>query len=99
MKKEYTTTVETLSISGVSGPYRVYPFRTYGLSGPLNRLNSILSLLHPLDRYRTPSAIGSAIGRPPYLALSRIQTQVGVLNRLVLNRLGAQPCDGGAIAS
>ena len=37
------------------------------LSGPLNRLNAILSLLHPLGRYRTPSAIGSAIGR----ALSR----------------------------
>ena len=34
------------------------------LSGPLNRLNAILSLLHPLDRYRAPSAIGSAIGRP-----------------------------------
>ena len=34
------------------------------LSGPLNRLNAILSLLHPLDRYRTPSAIGSVIGRP-----------------------------------
>ena len=34
------------------------------LSGPLNRLNAILSLLQPLDRYRTPSAIGSAIGRP-----------------------------------
>ena len=32
--------------------------------GPLNRLNAILSLLHPLDCYRTPSAIGSAIGRP-----------------------------------
>ena len=26
-------------------------------SGPLNRLNAILSLLHPLDRYRTPAAI------------------------------------------
>ena len=57
-----------------------------GLSGPLNRLNALLSLLHPLDRYRTPSAIGSAIGRR-YLALSRIQTQVGVLDGLVLNRL------------
>ena len=56
------------------------------LSGPLNRLNAILSLLHPLDRYRKPSAIGSAIGRP-YLALSRIKMKVGVLNRLVLNRL------------
>ena len=52
----------------------------FQLSGPLNRLNAILSLLQPLDRYRTHSAIGSAIGRP-YLALSRIQTQVGVLNR------------------
>ena len=58
--------------------------RIYILSGPLNRLNAILSLLQPLDRYRTPSAIGSAIGK----ALSRIHAQVGVLNRLVLNRLG-----------
>ena len=55
-------------------------------SGPLNRLNAMLSLLQPLDRYRTPSAIESANGRP-YLALARIHTQVGVLNRLVLNRL------------
>ena len=39
-------------------------FGLLGLSGPLNRLNAILSLLHPLDRYRTPSAIGNAIGRP-----------------------------------
>ena len=31
------------------------------LSGPLNRLNAVLYLLHPLDRFRTPSAIGSAI--------------------------------------
>ena len=57
------------------------------LSGPLNRLNVIQFLLHPLDRYATPSAIGSVIGRP-YLALPRIHTQVGVLNHLVLNRLG-----------
>ena len=34
------------------------------LSGPLNRLNAILSLLHAFDRYSTPSAIGGAIGRP-----------------------------------
>ena len=54
------------------------------ISGPLGRANATLSLLQPLDLYRTPSAIGSAIGRP----LSRIQTHVGVLNRLVLNRLG-----------
>ena len=41
------------------------------LSGPLNRLNAIVSLLHPFDHYRTLSAIGNAIGRPhisPYLA-------------------------------
>ena len=57
---------------------------TQTLVGPLNRLNAILSLLQRLDRYRTPSAIGSAIGRP----LSRLPAQVGVLNRLVLNRLG-----------
>ena len=57
------------------------------LSGPLNRLNAILSLLQPLDCYRAPSAIGSAIGSP-YLALSRFRAQLGVLNRLVLNRLG-----------
>ena len=54
-------------------------------SGPLNRLNAIISLLQPLDRYRAPSAIGSAIGRP-YLALSRFHAQVKALNRLVLNR-------------
>ena len=36
--------------------------RPGALSGPLNRLNAILSLLHSLDRCRTPSAIGSAIG-------------------------------------
>ena len=57
------------------------------LSGPLNRLNAILSLLHPLDRYRTPSVIVSAVRRP-YLALSRIHAEVGLLNRLVLNCLG-----------
>ena len=55
------------------------------LSGPLDRLNAILSLLQPLDRYRAPSAIGTAIGRHD-LALSRFHAQVGALNRLVLNR-------------
>ena len=58
-------------------------------SGPPNRLNAILSLLRLLDRYRTPSAIGRAVRLGgPYLALSRTPTQVGVLSRLVLNRLG-----------
>ena len=41
---------------------------SYILGGPLSCLNAILSLLHPLDRYRNHSAIGIAIGRP-YLAL------------------------------
>ena len=58
------------------------------LSGPLHRLNAILSLLQPLDRYRAPSAIGSAIGRPLSRPISHPNAQVGVLNRLVLNRLG-----------
>ena len=67
------------------------------LSGPLNRLNAILSLLHPLNRKGTLSAMGSAIGSP-YLALSRIHTQVAVFNRLVPNRL-QEPRDSGAIVS
>ena len=58
------------------------------LSASLNRLNAILSLLQHPDRYRTLSAMGSAIGRP-YLALSRIPTQAGVLNCLVLKRSGS----------
>ena len=51
-------------------------------------------MLRPLDRYRTPSAMGSAIGRH-YLVLARIsphthtQRVVGVLNRLALNHLGS----------
>ena len=61
------------------------------LSGPLNRLNAILSLLQPLDRYRTP------IGKKPYLASKH---SLGVLNRLILNRLARpQPRDSGAIVS
>ena len=55
------------------------------LGGPLNRLKAIiiLSLLRS-TAIGTPSAIGR-----PYLALSRIQMQVGVLKLLVLNRLGS----------
>ena len=50
------------------------PPSIHPLSGPLNRLNAIISLLHPLDRYRTPSAIGSAIGRPLSRAISHPNT-------------------------
>ena len=48
---------------------------------------AILSLLQPLNHYRAPSAIESAIGRP-YLALPRIHAQAGAVNRLILNRFG-----------
>ena len=44
------------------------------LSGPLDRVNAILSLLQPLDRYRAPSAIGSAIGRPLSRPISHPRT-------------------------
>ena len=53
------------------------PPNRYGdesLSGPLDRLNAILSLLQPLDRYRAPSAIGSAIGRPQSRPVSHPRT-------------------------
>ena len=53
---------------------------------PLNRLNAILSLPHPLHRYKTPSAIGNAIGRP--LFRPRIHAQIGSLNHHILNRSG-----------
>ena len=46
--------------------------------------------------------MGSAIGRPLSRPISHPRTVVGVLNRLVLNRLGprgAQPRDRGAIVS
>ena len=45
------------------------------LRGPLDRLNDILSLLHPLDRYRTPCGLGVRLGGPisPYLASTRRQ--------------------------
>ena len=68
------------------------------LVAPLNRWNAILSLLQPFDRYRTPSAVGRAIGRP-YLALSCTHTQIGVLNRLVLTAWLTQPRDSGVIVS
>ena len=44
------------------------------LSGPLDRLNAILSLLQPLDRYRATCAIGSAIGRALSRPISRPRT-------------------------
>ena len=76
--------------------------RVCGLSGSLNRLNAILSLLQPLDRYRAPSAIGSAIGGPlsrpisPYLA-SKHRWESSTASFQTAWR--AQPRDSGAIVS
>ena len=53
-----------VSVSGENLERKFLKATVKHLSGPLNRLNAILSLLHPLDRYRTASAIGSAIERP-----------------------------------
>ena len=66
-------------------------------SDSLNRLSAILSLLQPLDCYRTTSAIGSAIGRP-YLALSP-STHGGSQLPRSKPPYGAQPRDSGAIVS
>ena len=69
------------------------------LSGPLNRLNAILSLLHPLDRYRTPSAIESAIGRALSRPISHPNTGGGPQPRRSKPLGGPQPRDSGAIVS
>ena len=67
------------------------PLRTFSwqkLRGPLDWLNAILSLLQPLDRYRTLSVIGSAIGRPLSRPISHPNTGGS-----------PQPRDSGAIVS
>ena len=81
-------------------PKRKWKQSGFALSGPLNRLSAILSLLHPLDRYRTPSAIGSAIGRPLSRPISHPNT--GRSPQPPRSKpLGgaAQPRDSGAIVS
>ena len=69
------------------------------LSGPLDRLNAILSLLQPLDRYRAPSAIGSAIGRPLSRPISLPCTGRSSQPPRSKPLRGAQPRDSGAIVS
>ena len=69
------------------------------LSGPLDRLNAILSLLQPLDRYRAPSAIGSAIGRPLSRPISHPRTGGSPQPHRSKPLGGAQPRDSGAIVS
>ena len=67
-------------------------FKTTQLSGPLNRLNAILSLLQPLDRYRIGSATGRALSRP----ISH--PHAGGSSQPALPK-SAQPRDSGAIVS
>ena len=69
------------------------------LSGPLDRLNAILSLLQPLDRYRAPSAIQSAIGRPLSRPISHPRTGRSPQPPRSKPLRGAQPRDSGAIVS
>ena len=70
-----------------------------GLSGPLNRLNAILSLLQPLDRYMTPSAIGSAIGKALSRPISHPRTGRSPQPPRSKPPSGTQPRDSGAIVS
>ena len=69
------------------------------LSGPLDRLNAILSLLQPLDRYRAPSAIGSAIGRPLSRPISHLNIGGSPHPPRSKPLRGFQPHDSGAIVS
>ena len=69
------------------------------LSGPLSRLNAILSLLQPLDRYRTSSPIGSAIGRPLSRPISHPNTGGSPQPPCSKPLWRAQPRDSGAIVS
>ena len=69
------------------------------LSGPLDRLNAILSLLQPLNRYRAPSAIGSAIGRPLSRPISHPCKGRSSQPPHSKPLRGAQPRDSGAIVS
>ena len=71
----------------------------WSLSGPLNWLDAILSLLHPLDRYRTASAIGSAIGRLLSRPISHPRTGGSSQPPRSKPLGGAQPSDSGAIVS
>ena len=64
----------------------------FELNGPLNRLNAILSLLQSFDRCRIAECECNwkALSRPILLPRT-----VGVLNSLVLNRIGRAHTNGG----
>ena len=63
--------------------------KNYCLSGPLNRLNAILSLLHPPRPLQEPLCDRDCDWKALCRPISHIHTQVGVVNRLVLNHLGS----------
>ena len=63
--------------------------KNYCLSGPLNRLNAILSLLHPPRPLQEPLCDRDCDWKALFRPISHIHTQVGVVNRLVLNHLGS----------
>ena len=69
------------------------------LSGPLSRLNAVLSLLQLLDCYRTPSAIGSVIRRPLSRPISHPNAGGSPQPPRSKPLGGAQPRDSGAIVS
>ena len=66
---------EPTKVSSRVVSFHMFSFEPIMISGPFNRLNVTLSLLHTLGRYRTPSAIGSAtlvhIGRSSQWPRSR----------------------------
>ena len=62
-------------------------------------MNAILSLLQPLDRYRTPSTIGSAIGRPLSRPILHPNTGGSAQPHRSKPLGGAQPRDSGTIVS
>ena len=86
-------------ISGLFHDERHHSRSGSRLSGPLDRLNAILSLLQPIDRFRAPSAIGSAIGRPLSRPISHPRTGRSPQPPRSKPLRGAQPRDSGAIVS
>ena len=69
---------------GVQREIRTTPF----INNPSKGWMLYYLCFSPSTAIRTPSAIGSAIGRPLSRPISHPNTVVGVLSRLVLNRLG-----------
>ena len=65
----------------------VFNFLDPGAGRPRELIFNSVSTFGPEGPKNSSGGMGARLGGP-YLALSRIDAQVGVLNRLVLNRLG-----------